>query len=108
MYESAQLRARSGGAPFNEQEYCLWEDHWILTAQKLQQWDTLTELANQEGNHDLLLVCAATVRLGEGPGDNRTFHSCRRDVATPRRRVFEAREGHIILYILSIYYPASQ
>jgi transformation/transcription domain-associated protein len=30
----------SGGTPFDEQEFCLWEDHWILTAQKLQQWDT--------------------------------------------------------------------
>jgi transformation/transcription domain-associated protein len=91
MYESAQLRARSGGAPFNEQEYCLWEDHWILTAQKLQQWDTLTELANQEGNHDLLLECAW--RLSDWEKDRETIERsilAVADVATPRRRVFEA------------------
>ena len=91
MYESAQLRARSGGAPFNEQQYCLWEDHWILTAQKLQQWDTLTELANQEGNHDLLLECAW--RLSDWESDRETIERsilAVADVATPRRRVFEA------------------
>lgn len=30
--------------PFSESEMALWEDHWIITAQKLQQWDVLAEL----------------------------------------------------------------
>lgn len=37
LYESAQITARSGVQPFTESEMALWEDHWILTAQKLQQ-----------------------------------------------------------------------
>jgi transformation/transcription domain-associated protein len=37
LYESAQITARSGVLPFSESEMALWEDHWIITAQKLQQ-----------------------------------------------------------------------
>lgn len=37
LYESAQITARSGAIPFTESEMALWEDHWIITAQKLQQ-----------------------------------------------------------------------
>ena len=91
MYESAQFRARQGGIPFSESEYCMWEDHWILSAQKLQQWDILTDLANQEGNHDLLLECAW--RLSDWTADRETIQRSIQavsDVATPRRRVFEA------------------
>ncbi len=37
-YENAQARAKNGLIPFSEPEYCLWEDHWILATEKLQQW----------------------------------------------------------------------
>jgi len=37
LHESAQITARSGVMPFTESELALWEDHWINTAQKLQQ-----------------------------------------------------------------------
>ncbi|KAL1742601.1 FAT domain-containing protein [Schizophyllum fasciatum] len=57
-YEVAQSKARNGTIPFTEQEYCLWEDHWILAAQKLQQWDLLYELARTEGNPELTLESA--------------------------------------------------
>ena len=40
LYESAQITARSGVQPFTESEMALWEDHWIVTAQKLQQVST--------------------------------------------------------------------
>ncbi|KDQ21071.1 hypothetical protein BOTBODRAFT_142417 [Botryobasidium botryosum FD-172 SS1] len=91
MYEAAQIKARTGVVPFSESEYCLWEDHWILSAQKLQQWDVLTDFARNEGNHDLLLECAW--RLSDWSADqetiDRTLESVS-EVATPRRRVFEA------------------
>ncbi|KAJ3964504.1 hypothetical protein EV361DRAFT_978129 [Lentinula raphanica] len=51
-YETVQQRARSGAIPYTEQEYCLWEDRWILSAEKLQQWELLYELGRIEGNHD--------------------------------------------------------
>lgn len=38
MYEAAQSKARAGVIPFSEPEYCLWEDHWMLAAEKLQHW----------------------------------------------------------------------
>lgn len=43
LYESAQITARSGAIPFTESEMALWEDHWIITAQKLQQVSNLDE-----------------------------------------------------------------
>ncbi len=92
LYEAAQSRARQGTIPFTENEYSLWQDHWILAAQKLQQWDILTDLARHEGNHDLLLECAW--RLSDwGSADREMIErtlSAVSDVATPRRKVFEA------------------
>jgi transformation/transcription domain-associated protein len=92
LYELAQSKARAGTIPYTENEYSLWQDHWILAAQKLQQWDILTDLARHEGNHDLLLECAW--RLSDwGSADRemieRTLNAVS-DVATPRRKVFEA------------------
>lgn len=90
-YENAQSRSRAGTIPFSESEYCLWEDHWILSAEKLQQWEVLHELARGEGNHELVLESAwrtkdwtehrealeeQILQLSETP--------------TPRRRIFEA------------------
>ena len=58
MYEQAQIKARTGAIPFSQGEYMLWEDHWVLCAQKLQQWDILQEFAKHENFQDLLLECA--------------------------------------------------
>ncbi|KAK4700569.1 transformation/transcription domain-associated protein, partial [Phenoliferia sp. Uapishka_3] len=110
LYESAQITARSGVLPFSEAEMALWEDHWIITAQKLQQWDVLAEfvpslqsllsltdipllysLAKNEGNKELLLECAW--RLSDWSLDRETVESsidAMSPVATPRRRIFEA------------------
>lgn len=92
VYEIGQSRARSGVIPYTENEYNLWQDHWILAAQKLQQWDILTDLARHEGNHDLLLECAW--RLSDwGSNDREMIERSLEavaDVATPRRKVFEA------------------
>ncbi|KAK4051001.1 transcription-associated protein 1 [Microbotryomycetes sp. JL201] len=91
LYESAQITARSGVQPFTESEMALWEDHWILTAQKLQQWDVLSELSKNEGNKELLLECAW--RLSDWNNDREIIEGALESmspVATPRRRVFEA------------------
>lgn len=92
MYELAQGRVKAGVIPYTENECALWQDHWILAATKLQQWDILTDLARHEGNHDLLLECAW--RLSDwGSTDRemieRTLDAVS-DIATPRRKVFEA------------------
>jgi transformation/transcription domain-associated protein len=58
MYEAAQIKARTGVIPFSQGEYMLWEDHWVLCAQKLQQWEILQEFAKHENLQDLVLECA--------------------------------------------------
>ncbi|KAI1339027.1 FAT domain-containing protein [Xylariaceae sp. FL0016] len=58
MYEAAQIKARTGVIPFSQAEYILWEDHWVLCAQKLQQWEILQDFAKHENLQDLLLECA--------------------------------------------------
>lgn len=58
LYEGAQIKARTGVIPFSQAEYMLWEDHWVLCAQKLQQWEILQEFAKHENFQDLLLECA--------------------------------------------------
>lgn len=91
LYEQAQVKARTGTVPFLESEYTLWEDHWILCAQKLQQWDVLTDLAKQEGYSDLLLECAW--RISDWTSDREPLEASIRslmDVPTPRRYTFEA------------------
>lgn len=91
LYEQAQVKARSGTVPFLEPEYTLWEDHWILCAQKLQQWDVLTDLAKQEGYSDLLLECAW--RISDWTSDREPLEASIRslmDIPTPRRYTFEA------------------
>jgi transformation/transcription domain-associated protein len=91
-YEAALVKARGGLLPFSEDEYCLWEDHWILAAQKLQNWDTLTELARTDNDADLLLECAW--RISDwGSSDREMIEaSINRltDIPTPRRKTFEA------------------
>lgn len=90
MYENAQIKARSGALPYNESEYSLWEDHWIICAQKLQQWDILVELAKHEGFTDLLLECGW--RAADWTADKEPLEQSIKavmDVPTPRRQVFE-------------------
>ena len=55
LYESAQVKARTGVVPFSQGEYMLWEDHWVMCAQKLQQWEVLSDFAKHENFNDLLL-----------------------------------------------------
>lgn len=90
LHETAQLRARSGALPFGESEYGLWEDHWILCAEKLQHWEILADIARHEGFTDLLLECQW--RLSDWLADRESLTSTIRmvmDVPTPRRVVFE-------------------
>lgn len=90
LYETAQIKARSGALPYGESEYTLWEDHWILCAEKLQQWDILTELAKHEGFSDLLLECGW--RVADWNADRDTLDQTVKsvmDVPTPRRQIFE-------------------
>ncbi|KAJ7276442.1 hypothetical protein B0H12DRAFT_1227571 [Mycena haematopus] len=90
-YEIAQSKARNGTIPFSEAEFCLWEDHWILAAEKLQQWDILQELAKSEGNQELMLECAwRTAQWVEQKDALEEQISQLPEVPTPRRRVFEA------------------
>ncbi|KAI7948232.1 hypothetical protein MJO29_009897 [Puccinia striiformis f. sp. tritici] len=56
-YEIAQEKARANLLPFGQGEYNLWEDHWVLCASKIQQWDFLSDLARAEHNSSLLLEC---------------------------------------------------
>ncbi|CCJ31022.1 unnamed protein product [Pneumocystis jirovecii] len=91
MYENAQIKARTGVLPFSESEYTLWEDHWLLCAQKLQQWDILADLAKQENYSDLFLECAW--RVTDWTTNRETLEASIKslmDIPTPRRYIFEA------------------
>ncbi|PLW40616.1 hypothetical protein PCANC_13021 [Puccinia coronata f. sp. avenae] len=57
VYEMAQEKARANLLPFGQGEYNLWEDHWVLCASKMQQWELLSDLARAEHNSELLLEC---------------------------------------------------
>lgn len=91
VYETAQAKVRSGNLSFSEQEYCLWEDHWILAAEKLQQWDTLYEYARSDNNQELMLESAWRIKDWA-----EHYESLQEQVAalpsasTPRSLVFEA------------------
>ncbi|GAA5832957.1 hypothetical protein JCM3766R1_000374 [Sporobolomyces carnicolor] len=101
LYESAQITARTGVLPFTESELALWEDHWIVSAQKLQQWDVLSDMAKNEDNKELLLECAW--RLADWNTERPMIEAAiesMNPVLTPRRRIFEA-----YLALLSTYTP---
>ncbi|KDR83700.1 hypothetical protein GALMADRAFT_236040 [Galerina marginata CBS 339.88] len=90
-YETAQSRVRAGTIPFSETEFCLWEDHWILSAEKLQQWDVLYDFAKSEGNQELTLECAWRIKdWNENKDSLEEQISQLPEIPTPRRRVFEA------------------
>lgn len=92
LYEQAQIKARNGLLPFTEDEYTLWEDHWVMSAQKLQNWDYLIDLAKVDQDDDLLLECAW--RLIDWSTNEREAIEMPlqriTNVATPRRKTFEA------------------
>ncbi|EPT03792.1 hypothetical protein FOMPIDRAFT_150002 [Fomitopsis schrenkii] len=99
MYEAAQSKTRAGTLPFSEAEFCLWEDHWMLAAEKLQQWEVLYDLARAENNYELMLESAWRVKDWTPQVDEHLIQQLAQFeeqishlpevAATPRRRVFE-------------------
>lgn len=94
MYEQAQIKARIGALPFSQGEYMLWEDHWVLCATKLQQWDILADFAKHENFQDLLLECAWKQIDTWATPENRemldTIIKGLMDAPTPRRAFLQA------------------
>ncbi|KAI9104837.1 hypothetical protein DFS34DRAFT_691063 [Phlyctochytrium arcticum] len=89
LYEAAQAKARTGVLPFTESEYRLWEDHWIYAAERLQQWDLLTDLSKQESNAELFLECAW--RLSDWSAERESLQTALDSAQeSPRRKVFQA------------------
>lgn len=94
LWESAQVKARTGVVPFSQGEYYLWEDHWMICAQKLQQWDILGEFAKHENFSDLLLESAWRNYEAWSGDENRNqldgMIKSVSDAPTPRRTFFQA------------------
>lgn len=94
LYENAQIKARSGAMPFSQGEYYLWEDHWLICAQKLQQWEILSDFAKHENLNDLLLEAAwRNVDNWQSEGNREQLESLIKSVSdapTPRRTFFHA------------------
>lgn len=94
MYESAQIKARTGVLAFSQAEYTLWEDHWVLCAQKLQQWDILQDFSKHEHIQDLLLECAwRNTEMWSSQENKEHIESMIKglmDAPTPRRSFFQA------------------
>ncbi|EEB09408.1 transcription-associated protein [Schizosaccharomyces japonicus yFS275] len=91
LFEQAQMKARSEANPFTESEYNVWEDHWVLCTQKLQQWDVLTELAKHEGSSELLLECAW--RISDWSNNRYSLEVAIKNlsaVPTPRKLTFQS------------------
>lgn len=94
LYEAAQIKARTGAVPFSQGEYMLWEDHWVMCAQKLQQWDVLNDFAKHENFNDLLLESAWRNLENWSGNDNMeqlgSIIKAVSDAPTPRRTFFQA------------------
>lgn len=94
LYETAQIKARTGAMPYSQGEYMLWEDHWVLCAQKLQQWDILYEFAKHENFSDLLLESAwRNIENWSGQENMEQLSSVIKgvsDAPNPRRLFFHA------------------
>ncbi|KAK0264884.1 transcription-associated protein 1 [Friedmanniomyces endolithicus] len=96
MYEQAQIKARTGSLPFSQAEYMLWEDQWVLCAQKLQQWEILAEFAKHENINDLYLEAmwrnydASTWRDKDSRDQLDSIIRAVSDAPTPRRMFFQA------------------
>ncbi|EPX72752.1 transcription-associated protein [Schizosaccharomyces octosporus yFS286] len=58
VYEQAQINTCAGAIPYSPQENGFWHDHWIKSAQKLNQWDVLLDLSKQEGCDELYVESA--------------------------------------------------
>ena len=94
LYEVAQVKARTGSVPFSNAEYMLWEDHWVLCAQKLQQWDILSEFAKHENFNDLLLESSyRQYEMWSKPENLESINQIIKavsDAPTPRRMFFQS------------------
>ncbi|PHH92307.1 hypothetical protein CDD83_8021 [Cordyceps sp. RAO-2017] len=94
LYETAQIKARTGVIPFSQAEYMLWEDHWVLCAQKLQQWEILQDFAKHENFQDLLLECAwRNTDMWQDAQHREALDNVIKgvmDAPTPRRAFFQA------------------
>jgi transformation/transcription domain-associated protein len=94
LYESAQIKARTGVIPFGEAEYMIWEDHWVVCAQKLQQWEILQDFAKHENFQDLLLECAwRNTEMWQEESHREAVDNIIKgvmDAPTPRRAFFQA------------------
>ncbi|KAI9769878.1 MAG: hypothetical protein M1839_003575 [Geoglossum umbratile] len=94
MYEQAQIKARLGTIPFSQAEYMLWEDHWVLCAEKLQQWEILSDFAKHENFNDLTLECVWRDFTQWTSSENReqldSLIKSLMDAPTPRRTFFQA------------------
>ena len=94
LWEAAQVKARVGNVPFSQGEYALWEDHWLLCAQKLQHWEILNEFAKHENYNDLLLEAVWRSHDTWVGDENRnsleTMVKSVSDAPTPRRTFFQA------------------
>ncbi|OAA68650.1 histone acetylase complex subunit [Niveomyces insectorum RCEF 264] len=97
MYETAQVKARTSVIPFSQAEYMLWEDHWVICAQKLQQWDILQDFAKHENFQDLLLECAwRNFDMWQEQNSRDQLEGLIKgvmDAPTPRRAFFQAFMG---------------
>ncbi|KAL9594972.1 MAG: hypothetical protein Q9219_006728 [cf. Caloplaca sp. 3 TL-2023] len=94
LYEAAQVKARTGAVPFSQGEYMLWEDHWVLCAQKLQQWDILSDFSKHENFNDLILESSwRSLEMWAGQDNLDQLTSIIKavsDAPTPRRTFFQA------------------
>lgn len=94
LYELAQIKARTGAVPFSPAEYYLWEDHWIICAEKLQQWDILSDFAKHENFNDLLLESTwRNIETWQVEANREQIDSIIKSVSdapTPRRLYFQA------------------
>lgn len=107
IYEFVQAKARSGLLPYPipsqgidcsrmthpSNEFQLWEDRWIQSAKKLQQWDILVELAKVDNQIDLSLEGSWRLLDWTLPKDQTALKSALDllvETPTPRRKLFEA------------------
>jgi len=94
LYEAAQIKARTGALPPSQGEYMLWEDHWVICAQKLQQWEILSDFAKHENFNDLLLESSWRNLETWSGNENRdqldSIIKAVSDAPTPRRKFFRA------------------
>ncbi|KAK6407439.1 transcription-associated protein 1, partial [Oleoguttula sp. CCFEE 5521] len=94
MYEQAQVKARTQSLPYSGGEYMLWEDQWVLCAQKLQQWEVLGDFAKHENINDLYLEAMWRNFEAWNSAEQRDqldgIIKAVSDAPTPRRMFFQA------------------